>query len=59
MEITVESLGAQTRDVDYVETHTDQTHFNVFEYSVTNNGLLSNKRFRLDGNAVKVNSILV
>lgn len=57
--MTVYSLGAQTRDVDYVENDiTDQMDFNVFQHSVTNNIVLSNNRFCLKDNVVKVSSIL-
>jgi hypothetical protein len=56
--ITVRSLGAQTRNVKFLETGiTGQTDYVVARYSASNTGIMRASRFRLGGNAVKVNGI--
>jgi hypothetical protein len=51
----VRVLGAETRNVDFVETcFKCRTDFVFVRYSVANNGLPSNNRFLFRGNAVEV-----
>jgi hypothetical protein len=58
MKITVRALGAQMRNVGFVDTgFIGRTDLIVVRYSAANSGLRSKNRFRVQGNAVKVNHI--
>jgi hypothetical protein len=54
----VGGLGDQRQNVDFAETcFTGRTDSTVIRYSVTNNGLPSNNRFRFKGTVVKASRI--
>jgi hypothetical protein len=53
-----DARGVQRRNDIFPETgFTGPTDFIFFRYSAINNDLLSNNRFRFQGNAVRVNRI--